>query len=224
MIKDKICLLGKEEMDMEGFWFFWSIWLIIIGVYFFDSNKSRKEKNVFLLLLLIGTSGIVFSLGSLSIRMPFVILAILCFYQFAKFKWQEKLYCYFVIILLSGAYFLIQYFIYFEPVWLYVSPLVTICTISSVMAIVFMKNQKKRLLIVTAALIQGEMFFIFSLWEKSHSYFHAIIIGDFLLLDMFSLSMLIVVIWNGLEYGAEFLRNKWAPYPSKPVGHGKLNA
>ncbi|MCD8511467.1 MAG: hypothetical protein LRY73_17460 [Bacillus sp. (in: Bacteria)] len=123
-----------------------------------------------------------------------------------------------VLIICFNILFILNQFGYF------LSPTVTICVIASVLAIVFIKDQKKRIPVVTTALILGEIIFIFSLWERSHVYFDSFIIGDFLLLDMFSLNALILVIWNGLETGAGLLRNKWVTNTPKPVGQGKLNA
>ncbi|MDQ0257494.1 hypothetical protein J2S74_004952 [Evansella vedderi] len=208
---------------MEGFWFFWVMWLIIIGFFFFDNNKKRSEKWVFLCLLLIICSTIVIPVWNITLRLSFIILGCLCFYHIGKLKWSDKIYCYVVLTFISGMYLLVQYFIYFEPVWLYVSPRTMTCFIALITTIIFIKNHIKRITIMIAGLFQGELLFSLMLWERSHIYFYSVILGDYLFMDIFSISLLGIISWNGLELAVNLFRNR-ITYQPAPTSHKKLNA
>lgn len=210
---------------MDGFWFYWAIWLLIIGNYFFNDDKKKREKYLIILCLILISANVVIPFFSLSIRATLLIFAMIAFQYVIRHKFYGKLYLYFISACISSIYLFVHYFLYFEPVWLYVSPLITITSISVIICIVLLKNQAHRFISLIAGLVQADIILWIILWDRQHPYYQWYIVGDQLFLDVISLSMLIIYFWNGLENAINMLkRTRFSSYFPSQSTKGKLNA
>ncbi|MFA9556130.1 hypothetical protein ACERII_02310 [Evansella sp. AB-rgal1] len=193
---------------MDGFWFFWAMWLVVIAIQFFDES-SRKQKWIVTCLLIISTSSIVIPFLTISLRMPLIIFAIISFTYIARLDMKNIFYAYILSTLTAAVFLMVNYFIFFEPVWLYVSPLIMVSFLTLFSNIVFMKNQKKRVAILVSGFVQGEGLLVVLLWHQSHPSFSTFIYGDYIVLDMLGMSLFLVLCWNLIENFVEFIKKKW---------------
>lgn len=210
---------------MDGFLFYWTIWLFIIANYFFNEDKKNRDKTLFLLFLLVISSNVVIPIISFSLRATWLIFALVAFRYIAMQNTGAKIYLFFISTFISGIYLFIYYFVFFEPVWLYLSPLVTISSLGAFICIVLLKKQKHRLAAIGSGFVQGDLVQWFILLENNHLSSKWYIVGDYPFLDIVSISMLIVFIWNGLEMAVHWIKNTGlSKYYAGHSAKRKLNA
>ncbi|SDY86488.1 hypothetical protein SAMN05421736_10424 [Evansella caseinilytica] len=210
---------------MDGFWFFWVFWLIIIATAFFDDNVKRKEIKLFFCFALIISSMITITLPAVAIRLSFLLAALLTYYYLPKASKRNMVYSFCLSGLLSGVYLLFHYFVYFEPVWLYLSPTTMISSLSFVIVIVLINNHVRRIAVMAAGMLQGEIILAFLLYERYHPILDTYIIGNYAFLDIASIGLLLVLCWNGIEKLMNYVKIEWYQRRLRAqASHKKLNA
>ncbi|ADU30116.1 YphA family membrane protein [Evansella cellulosilytica] len=211
---------------MEGFWFYWSLWLIIIAIFFFYVNSISRTKWLLAAFIIMISANFTLSLSMITIKLPIIGIGLLSFSYIARLKLKDMFYTYFVVTLISGLFLLFHYFIYFEPVWLYISPLISITSLSIIVVILFVKNNLNRLSIVCSGFIQGEVVLFLMLLEQSHIAAASYILGDFFFLDVLAISMISLLCWNRIEYYMGELGSKWntSMFVKNQKSHRKINA
>src|SRR5699024_391658 len=148
---------------------------------------------------------------SFQLRITWLIGMIVTFSLIARLTINKKIHLYIISLFISGSYLLLHYFIFIEPVWLITNPLIIMIFITVGISIVILKKPVYRIIAAVGGLIQGDFLLWFILWNESHPYSVQYIIGDFSFLDMLSLSLLVIFIWNSLENVANSIKNKWFP-------------
>ncbi|MBU9713456.1 hypothetical protein [Evansella tamaricis] len=196
---------------MDGFWFYWFCWLMAILVYFFDDIKKRRDLNLSLVLILIISSILTFSIPfiSIEVRASLVVFIVLSLKHFLESKKVQLFYHSIICMMVSGVFLGVHYFIYFEPVWLYVSPLMMISCGSLVVVLLLVKQFMYRISVMIFGALQGEVLLTLFLWNDAHPTLDYIIVGDFYFLDILSISLLMIVMWEGIERLSERLKAKW---------------
>ncbi|MDG5787615.1 hypothetical protein QA612_08910 [Evansella sp. AB-P1] len=193
---------------MNGFWYYWVLWLLIIYFCFFDENNVRRKKWIYISLFLIISSYIVIPFLTVSLRISILMIAFLAFYFIAKMMIKDIIYAYVMASFVSFVFLSIKYFVYFEPIWLYISPFVMIISIIVFSVIVFVKKHINRLTITVVGIVQGELLLLILLWQKDHPSYRSFMIGDFTFLNIVSVSLLCILCWNSIETIVEMIKTK----------------
>ncbi|MBU9723967.1 MULTISPECIES: hypothetical protein [Bacillaceae] len=210
---------------MDGFWFYWFSWMVVIAIYFFDDNKKRRFTYVAIVLLFIISSSLIVPFFSFETRGTIFVMALLAFLFLKQSQKSHLIYYNFISTILAGIYLGIHYFVFFEPVWLYVSPLIMISFLSFIATIILVKRTIFRLGVIINGIVQGELILMLLLLHNDHAYLDYLIIGDYGFLDITSITLLFTIVWEGIERSALNLSNRWQQ--NKHLIHSKqkkLNA
>lgn len=214
----------EGSMTMNEFLFYWIVWLFVIIHYFFNDNKKMRDRNVIILLFLLISSHFVIPFFSFSFNGAWFIIAIIAFQYVVKLNKKEKIYLYFISACISSLYLFIHYFIFFEPVWLYVTPITAITTIVTFICILFIKKYNYRFVALAIGFVQGDLVQSIILWKNGHPAFETYVVGDFSFLAILAISLFVIFFWNSFENMINKIkRNKFSKYIPRATSRGKAN-
>ncbi|WP_080845439.1 YphA family membrane protein [Cytobacillus gottheilii] len=187
---------------MDGILFYFTAWGIWILTTFFIDKKQpyRLGLSVWILLLII-FSARELTLGTISVSFSAIFIVLTIYVLLAKYKFKKL--CYFLVCQLIGisAYASFHLFEMFDPVWVIIGREWMLSAILVILSSILMKAKFERFILLASAAIHGEVVngIIF------HSFSFPYHIGSFVYLDILSISTLVLLIWNGVEYMTAYL-------------------
>ncbi|WP_455423361.1 YphA family membrane protein [Evansella halocellulosilytica] len=179
--------------------FYWSIWLMIISYFFFDENKMRRELYTTIGLLIVITSLYTFPIFGVYVNVALLLIIVIVFSFIRSLSKYRQMYLLFLSFLLTGVYVWVQYFLYIEPVWMFVSPNWVITSVYSLFTIVLLKKPEYRWCVISISVIVGECLTVAMLYYYSHTYTYDYVVGHVTSLAIIFMSILTVSIWKLLE-------------------------
>ncbi|TCJ05522.1 YphA family membrane protein [Cytobacillus praedii] len=186
---------------MEGLTFYWISWFFwIITTFFMKKNgQSRFMLSLFLLLLII-VSPYTVTVINFDLSIAGLFLCIPLGYFCSSLDWKKMIYFFICSFIIMLAYVCFHLFSLFDPVWLIFPRNWMLAAILLIMSLVLQEKKIYRMYIVLLGAIQGE--FLYALILSKYSFPH--VIASLTFLDVLSLSIMLIVLWNGIELLASF--------------------
>ncbi|WP_026689466.1 YphA family membrane protein [Alteribacter aurantiacus] len=192
---------------MGGFWFFWTMWLVVLYLTFFYDSKVRSYYLSFLFVIMIVTL-FSFDLYDVTINSGAVLLLLFGYWLLRK---ENKIPLFKTMLLSVGIALLcgwLEFVYYYEPVWMLYSHSVTSIVLISALVIFLGKRLRYRLSALLTGYFQGQIGFYFFLMVTSRAGPEMYVIGSLESLNVFALSFLVVSLFNGVEWMATRLRER----------------
>ncbi|UCZ54757.1 hypothetical protein LGQ02_08440 [Bacillus shivajii] len=206
--------------------FYWSMWLLIISVYFFDNEIKRRERLTIIGLIIVITSLYSVTFYHFHVNLSFVFLSALVFWYCARQCKLRQFVLMLISFFLAGFYVWIQYLLYIEPVWMYFPPFWMSVAVNSFITIVLLRKILYRCIVVSAAVIGGEIMTSVMLYYFNHVYMFDYVIGQVQSLAIISMAIVIISIWSLFEMVTlELKRRVLLSVPGRStVSQRKMNA
>ncbi|MEH7176693.1 YphA family membrane protein [Neobacillus vireti] len=189
---------------MEGSLFYWVLWLFWVYITFFMDKQNRyRTKLAVVTLLVIILSNVHFVAAGFEFYASGLFLLILSYLILSKKKLGSLLYSFICSFILTISYVTFNLFVIYDPVWVIFQKewMMGICF--SILAILLQTTLKGRLLIFTSGTMHGEIFYAIYLNKFEFSY----PVGTIAYLDVFALTVLLLVSWSILENAGIYYQN-----------------
>jgi hypothetical protein len=189
---------------MEGSLFYWILWLFWVSITFLMNKQyPYRAKLAACILIIIILSNVHFTVGSFQFFASGLFLLLLSYIIFSKKKLGSLLYAFICSFIATISYVTFNLFVIFDPVWVVFQKEWMLGFCLSCLAIILQKSLKDRLLIIVSGTMQGEILYAFYLSKFDFSY----PIGAIPYLDVFALTILLLVSWSALENAGTFFQN-----------------
>jgi len=184
-------MIGGDRL--EGFvfyWFLWSAWIVAT----FLMNKRSPYRLIIALhsLLVIIFTAFHWSIMNVVINLSVLWILIICMYYLKDYRFFTLLSMMtrvFIVMLSYASYLL---FSLYDPVWILFDTFWLEVLLYSILSLIIFDTLLERIVGCTIGFILGEGIFAITITKWTNSY----IIGSFHLLDVLSIGILFLLIWN----------------------------
>ncbi|UTR14618.1 hypothetical protein MM221_19010 [Salipaludibacillus sp. LMS25] len=208
---------------IEGAIFFWVIWLVTIYCYFLIDNKNRRTHLLLLCFLTIICSSVTYSSLVIEWNLAWIIFLLVGLYSMRKLSLAGKLKGYVISLFIANLFFSIHKAVYFEPVWLILSPQWSIIVLSLVILIIFLKDVYCRVFSLTLGLFQGLILSFLSQVTANGQEEHLVMTNSLFFLDVLAALMVLSVVWSYAEQIAKKLKDHIIARQRSPYNSSKTN-
>ncbi|MCR6110639.1 hypothetical protein HXA35_09885 [Bacillus sp. A301a_S52] len=191
---------------IEGAIFFWITWLTIIYCYFFIDNKTRRAQLLLVCFITIMCSAVTYSSLVIEWNLAWGTFLLVGLYTMRNLSLAGKLKGYVISLFIAHLFFSIHKAVYFEPVWLILSPQWSIIVLSLVVLIIFLNEVYCRVFSLTLGLFQGLILSFLSQLMTNGQEVQLVMTNSLFLLDVLAALMVLVVLWSYAEQIAKKLK------------------
>lgn len=181
---------------MQGLYFLFSIWTIILLYSRNKVNSKVKFFNISILLLLITCSTFTIELYSFQINVVYLFLIFMISYFISKLTLSEQLLHFLKGLIIGMAYSSMCILAIYDPASYFVNVFFSIPLMTTVLVLFLSKDYIERLRLLIIGLMQGEIFNFFTYRSIKIQY----VIGDFSWLDSLFLTILVITILKLLSH------------------------
>jgi hypothetical protein len=187
---------NRREYGMDGLYFYWLFWCgWIISTFFIDKQNPYRLKVSFWILVAISISTTGINSLGLTISGTGIWIIISVYWVISKLELRKVLYFFisgFIVMLGTVCFFLFELY---DPVWVIFETKWLLAILIACLAILLHSDKYLRILVLMHGMIHGEIFYAIIL--KSYTFPYPVASLSFL--DSFSISVSLLVLWNGLE-------------------------
>ncbi|MCR6106561.1 hypothetical protein HXA34_09730 [Salipaludibacillus agaradhaerens] len=184
---------------IEGAIFFWIIWLTIIYSFFLIDNKTRRAQLLLVCFLTIMCSSVTYSSSVIEWNLAWGTFLLVGLYTMRNLSLGGKLKGYVISLFIAYLFFSIHKAVYFEPVWLILSPQWSIIVLSLVVLIIFLNDVYCRVFSLTLGLFQGLILSFLSQIMANGQEVQIVMTNSLFFLDVLTALMVLVVLWSYAE-------------------------
>jgi hypothetical protein len=186
---------------MEGFLFYWLFWIgWIITTFFYP--KRHPERFIFSAWIL-GTillSTFYLNLFGFKLSGSGVFILFTAYLYIVQFEKKQILYMLLTSFIIVIAYVCFLLFELFDPIWIIFKREWMLSLLITYIVIFLHSEKRQRILVILIGMIQGEVFYAQII--RKYSLLYPSVTLPFL--DVFALTLVIILTWNGLETTAKY--------------------
>jgi hypothetical protein len=193
---------------VEGLYFYglaWASW--IIATFILSKNSKIRLPLAAASLFMIIIAPYTISVGLYSVTYISMFMVLISFVTISQFPFRSKLYFFITSLIISVGYVTFLLFELFDPIWVIFKREWLVALFLTYLSVLLQKRLIGRLLTVITGVVYGEVLFALIIYRFAFPYE----IGSMELLDICSLSTIMIFAWQGLKVVIGYFEGHYQP-------------